>query len=87
MAESKISRQTPIKFATVTATTNSGGSANLGLSASSLFVLSVRDNKGYKNVPCAAYENWFVNVYDTSGTTFVVKANVELTFTVAYIDI
>ena len=76
-----------IKIGTVTATTNAGGSANLNVDINTKFVLSVRDNMGYKDVLSVAYGLWFVNVYDTSGTTMSTKQNVELIFTYAYIDL
>ena len=69
---------------TLTATSNSGGSTETGLSTTEYFIIGVLETHGYKPVPFAFDNTWRINVYDTMGSSMIALPNTSCTFEIMY---
>lgn len=84
MASSDFNVPLSISKKTMTGTTNANGSLNLSINAYEYTVLSIKELNGYKVVPFAVGGSWYVNVYDTNGTTFAAKVNTSVNLVIYY---
>lgn len=84
MASSSFNMPLSISKKTMTGTTNANGSVNLDINQYTHTVLSVKELNGYKIVPFAVGGSWYVNVYDTNGTTFAAKVNTSVNLVIYY---
>lgn len=76
-----------VKHKTVSVTTNQNGSALIDMSPDYIIIISAFSlSAGYKLVPVVSNNTWYVNAYDTTGTTMSTITNKTLTVEVYYIS-